>query len=716
MITLSLIRAAKILIVNDHEASTTSVEHMLRDAGYTAVTSTADLYSVPELHKVHRYDLIIFDLNTSDANSFQVLPTLKQADVHLSVLTITTEHKQQALDAGATDFVTTPLDPVEVLTRIRNLLEVRLLYTQSSRHGLRLTRYDTLTGLPNRTLFHESLNRTLQQAEKHQLEIAVLFIDLDRFKNVNDTLGHAAGDELLEQFAQRLVDCMRMSDTVSRLGGDEFAVIWTIPMDQQDVVFAVDTISAALHQPFHLDNHEVIATASIGIALYPDDALDTDTLIKYADTALFQAKEAGRDTYRFFTDEMNVQVQSRLALESALRKAIDHHEFTLHYQPKVQVATGRITGVEALLRWNRPGHGLVLPSEFVPLLEETGLIVRVGAWVIDTVCRQIAEWKRSLAVPPCVAINVSGRQCVDGDLEFVIMDAMREHGIEPELLELEITESALMDNVEQTADMLRNLKRSGVRISIDDFGTGYSSLTYLKRFPIDALKIDIGLIRDITTNPDDAAIALAIIGMAHSLKLDAIAEGVETAAQLAYLSRHRCDQIQGFHFSCAVPAQELEQMLRNNKSLELPAGDATPPPWTLLLVDDEENVLNALKRLLRQDGYRILTASSAAEGFELLALNPVHIIISDQRMPQMSGIEFLDKVKEMYPDTFRIVLSGYTDTDTIMDAINRSALYRFFTKPWDSNVLRENIRAAFRHYWQLHGMPADNSAKDRNVQ
>ncbi|MDB5889087.1 MAG: diguanylate cyclase [Rhodocyclales bacterium] len=572
-----------------------------------------------------------------------------------------------------------------------------------------LAHYDTLTGLPNRSLFHDSLKKTLVQAADSGWLVAVLFIDLDHFKNVNDTLGHAIGDELLSQCSDRLVQCVRVRDTVGRLGGDEFALILVMQEDQQGAWLVAKKVRDALRKPFHLQGHEARVTASIGITIYPDDASDAETLLKYADTAMYQAKHAGRDTFRFFTAQMNAAVLARLDLETALRNAVDNEEFVLHYQPKVQLHNGRIAGLEALLRWQRPGYGLVSPQDFIPLLEETGLIVRVGSWVIAEACRQIGLWMRSPIGPIQVAVNISGRQFVEGDLDGDVMRALADNGVSADLLELELTESSLMTNIERTTAILQTLKQQGVQISIDDFGTGYSSLAYLRRFPIDKLKIDIAFIREVTNNPDDAVIALAIIRMAHSLKLDVIAEGVETEAQLAYLRRHHCDQIQGYFFSPPLPLAALEKILREQKRLPPPAGETHAPRQTLLLVDDDPNVLTALRRTLRQDGYHILSALSAARGFELLALNEVQVILCDQLMPTMSGTVFLDRVKALYPHTLRIVLSGYTDVDSIMDAINRGAIYRFYTKPWDNKVLRDNIREVFRHYWLLHEAKLDDA-------
>lgn len=575
-----------------------------------------------------------------------------------------------------------------------------------------LAHYDGLTGLPNRSLFFQNLRDAIELARDKQWQVAVLFISLDRFKIINDSLGPALGDELLRQFSTRLVRCVRLRDTVGRLGGDEFALILTMTREQQEAVNVANEVRETLRAPFDLHGKQAALTASIGIAMYPDDATDPGTLIKYADTAMVRAREAGRDGYRFFTAGMNVQVEARLGLELALRGALDGQEFELHYQPKMDLNTGRVSGVEALLRWNRPGHGLVYPAEFVPVMEETGLVVRVGEWIIEETCRQIAAWSEQGLRDVRVAVNVSSRQFVEGDLEKTVRGALERHGVEPALLELELTESALMVNAEHTIEVLSSLKQMGIKVAIDDFGTGYSSLAYLKRFPIDKLKIDIAFVRDIITNPDDAAIAQAIISMAHSLHMLVIAEGVETRAQMAYLRRHRCDEIQGFHFSRSLTADALGDLVRANRSQpDAPAADDRNVQ-TLLVVDDDVNVLGALHRLFKRDNYRVLTAASSDEGFELLAMHNVQVILCDQRMPVMSGTEFLSKVKEMYPETIRIILSGYTEVGTVLESINRGAIYRFYTKPWDDNELRDNVRLAFRHYWLQHG-PYDDRKTPR---
>jgi len=603
------------------------------------------------------------------------------------------EVHRQALSCGA-DWT--------IVAVVRDITERK----EADRRLYHLAHHDALTGLPNRMLFYATLKKTLEIAGESGWTVAVLFIDLDQFKNVNDTLGHAIGDELLIQFADRLSQCVRIRDTVGRLGGDEFALILISQVGQQGAALVAKKIQTLLQTPFLLHGHEVSMSASIGITVHPDDSDDPDTLIKYADTAMYRAKQAGRDTYRFFTAQMNADVLARLELETAVRKAVEHEQFELYYQPKVQLSDGRIAGVEALLRWQRPDVGLVPPNAFIPILEETGLIVRVGSWVVAAACKQIGVWMRSPVGAVQVSVNVSGKQFIEGDLAADVALALQENAVPAELLELELTETSMMANTERTVDTLRKLKARGVRISIDDFGTGYSSLAYLRRFPIDKLKIDIAFIRDVTTNADDAAIVKAIISMAHSLKLEVVAEGVETEAQLNYLRRHDCDEIQGYYVSRPLAAGAVSELLLQRKILPLP--DSSFVRQVLLIVDDDPFTIDLLDELLARDGYHILSARSAAEGFEMLALHEVQVILCDQQMPEMNGTAFLDMVKEMHPNTLRIVLSGHPDLAPILQAINSGAIYRFYTKPWDQKSLRDNIRAAFRTY---RSPPAANQGR-----
>jgi diguanylate cyclase (GGDEF)-like protein len=440
-----------------------------------------------------------------------------------------------------------------------------------------LVHFDALTGLLNRTLLSETLTKTLVHASSTGQAVAVLHLDLDHFKKINDTYGREAGDELLIQVSDRLMECLYERDTVGRLGGDEFALILTMPQDPGDAALVAEKVQTALHKPFCLNGHDVSVTASIGITLHPEDATDAQALLKNADTAMYQAKQSGRDAFQFFTSAMNTEVWRRLELETALRHALKNGEFVLHYQPKVELKGGNVVGLEALLRWDRPGFGLVSPSEFLYSLEESGLIVDVGRWAIAAACEQVRDWRRRGIDPVQVSVNISERQFVRGDLEGDVLLALDTYEVPAQLLELEIPETLLMTSTDATIAILANLKAAGVQICIDDFGKGYSSLAYLRRFPIDKLKIDRSFIRDVSRSPDAAAIALAIIQMGHSLNLEVIAQGVETEPQLGFLRGQRCDQIQGYFFSPPLPVPATELMLRAHTSLTAPDDQSAIP-------------------------------------------------------------------------------------------------------------------------------------------
>jgi diguanylate cyclase (GGDEF)-like protein/PAS domain S-box-containing protein len=444
---------------------------------------------------------------------------------------------------------------VEIIEDVTQRKEVQ-------RQLVHLARHDALTGLPNRTFLYESLRNALSRAEENQLVVSVLLLDIDYFKNVNDTLGHTVGDAVLREFAARLATCVRPGDTAGRLGGDEFAVIVLTPANSNGAVDVANRIRTSLQSPLVLKDKNISVTASIGIATYPTDTSDLEALIRYADAAMYDAKASGRNGFRCYTAEMNARAIEKSNIEAALRLAQGRDEFILHYQPKLHIDSGELTSAEALIRWNRPGHGLVLPGYFMPALEELGLIVPIGAWVINMACRQIREWQRTGLGQIRVAVNVSPRQLNEERFVPQVADAVREHCIDPRLLEFEITESTLMAYGESTSVTLRKLKDLGISISIDDFGTGYSNLSYLKRFQVDALKIDIAFIRDVITNADDAAIATAIINMAHSLRLKVIAEGVETREQLDFLRIYGCDEVQGYFLSKPLPADELSAKFR----------------------------------------------------------------------------------------------------------------------------------------------------------
>lgn len=422
-----------------------------------------------------------------------------------------------------------------------------------------VTTHDPLTALPNRTLLHERLSHALAKAQHYNRYLAVLFVDLDRFKNVNDALGHDAGDLLLQMAAQRIADCLRSTDTMARQGGDEFVVLMDELTDPGMASGVSQRILDAMGRPFNVNGQEVLITSSIGISVYPDDGR---ALLKNADVAMSFAKEKGRNNYQFYSTQVDKHSVQRLSLESSLHRALERNELALHYQPKVDIETGHITGMEALLRWQHPELGWIPPGQFIPLAEESGLILKMGRWVLKTACAQNKAWQKQGMRRLRVAVNLSPRQFAVESLVQDVDEALRESGLEAPNLELEITESTAMHNPEQTAQVLRKLKSMGTHISVDDFGTGYSSLAYLKRLPVDSIKVDRSFVEDIPGDLESAAITTAVINMAHMLRLKVVAEGVESAAQLRFLSDEGCDEMQGYLFSEARPAFEIPELMR----------------------------------------------------------------------------------------------------------------------------------------------------------
>lgn len=425
----------------------------------------------------------------------------------------------------------------------------------------RLAYHDVLTELPNRALFQERLDHALKRRYPGGEKLALIFLDLDHFKNINDTLGHDIGDSLLQALPERLAGCVRRGDTIARFGGDEFAILLEDVDTDDSVSHIALKILQSLSDPFVVDTHELFITGSIGIGLYPDDSEDANTLLKHADAAMYRAKDMGRNTYQFYSKDMSVRAFERLSLETSLRHAMEREQFELYYQPQVDMGTGEIIGAEALIRWHHPDMGMVSPMKFIPLLEETGLIVPVGEWILRTACIQASEWQTQGRQSYRVSVNLSGRQFHNEQLSDSVKAALDESGLDPGLLELEITESVLMQHDRTSMANLRALMDMGVRLAIDDFGTGYSSLSYLKRFPVDTLKIDRSFVHDLSDDPDDATIVSAIVVMAHSLNLHVVAEGVETNEQLLFLQQCDCDAIQGYLCSVPLPAEDLTQLL-----------------------------------------------------------------------------------------------------------------------------------------------------------
>jgi diguanylate cyclase (GGDEF)-like protein/PAS domain S-box-containing protein len=564
----------------------------------------------------------------------------------------------------------------------------------------RKSNFDDLTGLPNRNLLRDRLERAVAHCGEDDCALAVLVLNLDRFKAINDSLGRAAGDQVLIETVARLDQGMTGVDTRARLEGDEFVL--TAAVDETGAVTRLaQPLLALLAQPFNIGGREVVLTGSIGIALFPRDGTDGDTLLHNAEAALYRAKAAGGNRFAFYAADMNTRSLERLELESGLRRAIEQGELVLHYQPQLCMRSGAIVGAEALVRWQHPERGLLMPSRFIGLAEDSGLIVPLGAWVLRSACRQARAWQDA-GLPVRVAVNLSARQFAAQDVAALVAEVLAETGLAPERLELELTESTVMADAEAFIRATEQFKKLSVTLSIDDFGTGFSSLSYLRRFAIDRLKLDRSFVREITFDTNSAAIALAVISLAHSLKLSVLAEGIETEAQLGFLRRHDCDEMQGYYFSPPVPADEFATMLREHRYLHFPAG-LSLPGRTLLLVDDEPGILSALKRLFRREGYNVLSAGSGAEGLELLATQEIGVVISDARMPGMSGGEFLGKVRDLYPDAVRMMLSGYTDLDAVTKAVNSGELFSFLTKPWDDAELLETVRDAFRRYELRHG-------------
>ena len=424
-----------------------------------------------------------------------------------------------------------------------------------------LAQHDSLTDLPNRTLLRDRLMQSMSLAQRHRQKLAVLYLDVDRFKHINDSLGHGIGDRVLQSVAQRLLTCVRTSDTVSRHGGDEFVILLADAAHAQDAIVSAEKILLALAAPHLIEQHDLSITASIGIAVYPDDGTDAETLMKHADFAMLHAKDSGRNNFQFFKPEMNVRAIERQSLESGLRHALEQQQFVLHYQPKIDLGTGTIVGAEALIRWRHPQRGLITPSHFIPVAEESGFIAPISRWVIREGCRQARAWQDAGLAPMRIAINTSAVDLRAKDFAATVGTILAETGLEPRYLELEFTEKFLMQDSKATTTVLKQLKEMGVHLALDDFGTGYSSLSYLKRFPIDTLKIDQSFVRDLTTDTDDASIVRAVIGMGESLRMLVVAEGVETREQLNFLREHACPEAQGFYFSHPVVAEEFSQLM-----------------------------------------------------------------------------------------------------------------------------------------------------------
>src|SRR5436190_8964688 len=578
-------RPTNILIIDDEEPIRNLLSAIL-SSYYVCQTASSAEEALKAL-ATKKFELVVSDIDMGGMSGLEFVPRLHSLYPDTVVVMISgnqdIESAIEAMRVGAFDYITKPLDLRHVEAAVERALHHHVLLREKRQYKEqmeqlleertaevdRLAYYDTVTQLPNRSLFEDRLAQSVAIAKSSDQNLGVLFISLDQFKKVNDTLGHAPGDGLLKEFAERLKSCISETDTVARFGSDEFVLLQTNIKGTKDVIETIRSLSQVLKFPFDLDGQELFATASVGVSLFPLDGEDSQNLLKNAGVALYKAKRSGGSNYQFYTADMHDLASRRLAMETSLRRAIQNEEFLVYYQPRICVDTLEVTGVEALVRWQHPQLGLIAPSEFIPLAEDTGLIVPIGEWVLRTACLQNKRWQDQGFAPLQMAVNICARQFHDQDLAQTIIRILDETNLAPKYLELELTESSIMQNAEFAAETLSGLKSMGMKISIDDFGTGYSSLASLKRLPIDALKIDKSFVSDATTDPDDASLVMAIITLAHNLRLKVIAEGVETEEQLQFLNLLRCDEIQGYLFSKPVPAEDLVALL-DSHSVSLP--------------------------------------------------------------------------------------------------------------------------------------------------
>ena len=571
-------KTTRILLVEDNLGDVRLLQEYLKESD----SLNADLIhvdclseAVACLGEAASYDLVLLDLSLPDSQGLATFSAIQERAGNLPIILLTGNDDEslavQAVQQGAQDYLVKGKVDADLLARAirygieRNRLLVEMEKVREVEQHLAY--HDMLTNLPNRLLFYDRMRQALAHARRYSGLVAVLFLDLDGFKAINDRHGHAVGDRLLQAVATRLKGNMRQSDTIARLGGDEFTILLTGIKSMKDVSRTAQKVLSVVSRPFAIDGHQLGVTCSIGVSVFPHDGSDTESLIKRADFAMYRAKNQGKANYQHFDITVVSQAPKQASFENDLRKAIVNHELRIHFQPQVSLATGQITGVEALVRWQHPEFGLLPPSEFIPLAEESGLIVPLGEWVLRSACIQNKVWQVAGYEPLPVAINLSARQFREIGLPETVSRVLHETGLSPNFLMLEITETNAMQDVEYTISTLEVLKDMGLGIALDDFGTGHSSLSYLKRFPIDLLKIDKSFIQDVPDDPDDACIITAIVGLSQNLGMKVIAEGVETEKQLAFLRAIRCEQMQGFFFSRPLPTRRTLELFDSGKRL-----------------------------------------------------------------------------------------------------------------------------------------------------
>lgn len=550
---------AIVLVVDDDPALRLVMRHAMQHNGYKVVEAGNGLEAIRETLR-HNPDLVLMDAVMPEMDGFRATAELKSLVEYvdtpiLMVTALEDEHSvEQAFIAGACDYITKPVNWVVLKQRVKRLISA----SHADKKIRHLAYHDTLTGLPNRLLFIDRMDQAISRAIRESNRFALIFIDIDHFKMINDSMGHAAGDVLLTTVTSRLTSALRRTDTISRLGGDEFTVIVENINEPEDAGLVANSLLEALAKPILIDEREVRISGSIGIALYPDDGTSFGNLLKNADAAMYRAKDLGRNMFQFYAAEMSEAVMHRLDMEGHLRNALERQEFILHYQPKFDLKNGSCCGMEALVRWEHPQHGLIPPDEFIPLAEETGLIVQLGEWVLRTACMQLAKWQSEGYAIDNISINVSARQIRDENFPDLVEKIIIETGVNPVNVEIELTESALVENYDKARDLLIRFNDMGLKIALDDFGTGYASMSYLKAFPIDTVKIDRSFVSGLPGNREDMAIVRAISSLTETLDLSLVAEGVENEQQLQFLKHIYCPQAQGYFWSRPLTASQFE--------------------------------------------------------------------------------------------------------------------------------------------------------------
>jgi diguanylate cyclase (GGDEF)-like protein len=708
------------MIVDDQPMTLRLLQNFLEDAGYKNFITTDRSTEAMSLLLEERPDVVLLDLKMPEVSGFDILAQVRaHPEVqHMPVLILTASDdaasKLQALELGATDFLAKPVDSSELALRLRNTLAAKA-------HQDRLRYYDALTDLPNRSMLLDQLSDCLSRAQRTGTSGALLHIDLDRFKKFNDSFGFEAGDRLLTTIARRLVGCLREGDRVcrvelhdehsmvSRLGGNEFVIVLPRLHARDNATPVAERVLEAVSEPISWDNNELVVTLSIGILIFPEQANDIEMLLRNVALATAQAKQLGRNRCEIYSSQSEPHLAAAASFESELHQAIERDQLRMYLQPKVDVATGRVMGAEALLRWQRPSHGLISPGLFIPLAEETGLIMPFGSWILREACEQLARWGEAGWDSLSISVNVASLQLKGGNLFDEVRSVLSATGVAPSRLILELTESAVFENAEANIKILHMIRALGVRLSLDDFGTGFSSLSYLQELPIDELKIDRSFIMSIESEMDEAPIVPAIIAMAWRLGLQIVVEGIENEAQLNYIERHQCDIYQGFLFAKPMPQDEFFEKLRTEDFLPVSgesklAGTAATVPHVgrgraaasggrLLVIDDDPSICRLVTILLEEDGILVTSAHTGGDGLTLARERRFDLVLLDIGLPDVDGFSLCRQLCAVAAtqDVPVIFLTARETAGDEARGLGEGAI-DFIRKPVQPDVLRLRVR------------------------